>query len=37
MPGISQAIQIDQPRDARIINDVVNQVRANKTRAAGDE
>ncbi len=37
MPGVGQAIQIDQLRDFRPVNDVVDQVRADKARAAGDE
>ncbi len=37
MPGIRQAIEIDEPGHARIINDVMNQVRADETSAAGDQ
>jgi hypothetical protein len=37
MAGISKAIQIDQPRDFRPVNDVMDQVRADEARAAGDK
>ena len=37
MPGVSQAIQIDELGDARIVNDVMDQIRADETRAAGDQ
>ena len=36
MPGISQAIEIDELCDARLVNDVMDQIRADKARAAGD-
>ena len=37
MPGVSQAVQIDELGDARIVNDVMNEIRADEARAAGDE
>ena len=37
MPGVGEAIQIDELRNFRPVNDVVNQIRADKTRAAGDQ
>src|ERR1017187_983058 len=37
MAGVSEAIQIDQPLDLGPPDDVVNQIRANETRAACDE
>ena len=36
-PGVSQAVQVDELGDARVVNDVMNQVGADKARAAGDE
>src|ERR1035437_2505069 len=36
MSGISEAVEIDQLRNARLVNDVMDQIRADKTRAAGD-
>ncbi len=36
MPGVSEAVEIDQLGDARIVNDMVNEIRADETRAAGD-
>ena len=37
MPGVSEAIQIDELRDGRLVNDVMDQVRPDESRAAGDE
>ena len=36
MARVSQAIQIDQLADARIVNDVMDEIRADEARAAGD-
>ena len=35
-PGISQAIKVDKLRDPRVVNDMVDEVGADKARAAGD-
>ncbi len=37
MPGIGQAIEIDEPGDLGAVDDVVDQVGADEARAAGDE
>jgi hypothetical protein len=37
VPGISEAIEIDEFGDLRAVNDVVNQIRSDKARAAGDQ
>src|ERR1035437_9636555 len=36
MSGVSEAIEIDQLRDVRLINDVMDKIRADEARAAGD-
>ncbi len=37
MPGVGQAIQIDQPLDFRPVDDMMDQVGADKASAASDE
>jgi hypothetical protein len=37
MAGVSETVEIDEFVDLRIVNDVLNQIGANETRAAGDE
>ena len=37
MTGVGQAIEVDEAFDLRAINDVMDQVRSDKARAAGDE
>jgi hypothetical protein len=37
MTGVSEAIQIDEPRDFGPLDDVMNQIRSDEARAAGDE
>ena len=34
--GVGQAVEIDELRNSRVVDDMVNQVGADKTRAAGD-
>src|ERR1035437_8681938 len=36
MSGVSEAVEIDQLRDVRLINDVMDKIRADEARAAGD-
>ena len=36
MPGISEAIEIDEPLDFRAINDMMDEIGADEARAAGD-
>jgi hypothetical protein len=36
MPRVRQAIQIDELRDTRVVNDVLDQIGADEARAAGD-
>ena len=37
VPRVGEAVEIHQPRDLREIDDVLDQVRSDETRAAGDE
>ena len=36
-PGVSQAVEIDELRDARVVNDVMDEIRADEARAASNE
>jgi hypothetical protein len=36
MSSVSETVEIDQLGDACIVNDVMNEVRADEARAAGD-
>ena len=36
MSGVSEAVEIDQLRDVRLINNVMDKIRADEARAAGD-
>ena len=36
-PGISQAVEVDELCDLRVVNDVLDEIGADKARAAGDE
>lgn len=37
MPGIGQAVKVDQLGDLRPINDLLNKIRADEAGTAGDE
>src|ERR1035441_8487997 len=36
-PGVSQAVEIDELCDARVVNDVMDKIRADEARAASNE
>jgi hypothetical protein len=36
MPRVRETIQIDELRDTRVANDVLDQIGANEARATGD-
>jgi hypothetical protein len=35
-PGVSQAVEVDELRDLAVVNDVMDEIRADEARAAGD-